>query len=509
MTATSKTATRTTLTLLPYQSEAVEKLYQGMVHKIPKLLRAPTRTGKSYALAVALRKAQDAGLFKDPSKMVNILVLTTKTVKTQTARVFAEAGVEGSMVCNYATLRSDLGGLFIDWIKNLQHGVLAEHPVWRTADKPEIIICDECQLVKNHLTLQAQLIQAAAEQGIYLIFASATPFVTLLDAKVLCIGLGLTDEHNWAQFADAHCARGSDIREASPKSSANLRDTLLKKDRLVEFTNIKYTHRVFNKCVKITVSPQKMEFYAKAYLDYLEECRKAERGTPQGIRARWVANNKFRQRAEDIRKEDIADYAVNILHKEERQILMGSNFLNTLRGYWTQLTKVHHIPPERIGYIVGGQPERQRQRNIDLFQKGELDFILLTLKAGGAGISLHHDRKGTRPRHCVLPPTWSPIELIQVLGRAHGPTSLSTTHQDVLWIKGTIEDYVADKVAQGFSCLGELVNKKETWVNLFDELSEEDAEKMNEEMYKQQIEVTEDGEELLFPAEAFENSSVE
>lgn len=497
--------------LLPYQIRAVEELYQGIITNTPKLLLAPTRTGKTYALAAALKKAQDAGYLKSAGKMTNILFLTTKSVKTQTVRVFSKWGITNFQVENYATLRASLGGLFITWKKGLEYGSLVEKPEWIVTERPDIIICDECQMVKNSTTLQAQIIRAAAEAGILIIFASATPFVTIADAEVLSIGLRVTDKFNWQEFSTAMCATGADVREASPKSAENLKNFFEKHNRIVRFKDIKYRHRVFNKCVLITFKSQaKWEYYLQTWNDYVEECRKLDKSTPEGVRKLWVLMQKQFMRAEDIRKEELADYGVGVLKEKNNQIIIGANYLGTLRGVWNHLVKVHKISPAKIGYIIGDQTEKERQQHIDRFQYGLYDFCLLTLKSGGAGISLHHENKKARPRYCIIPPCWSPIQLTQVLGRAHGPTSLSTTRQDVLWLKGTVEERVAEKVSKGISCLGELVNKKESWVDLFSNLTEEEASKVKALAEDEAVDKDkESGEEIIFSAEALEDNSVE
>lgn len=487
-------------TLLSYQVSSAEQLFQGIHTNTPKLLVAPTRCGKTYTIAAALRKAQEYGHLKSPNKMTNILFLTIKSVKRQSQRVLTAAGVKSIHVDNYASLGASLGALYIDWIKDFNKGEFTEYPVWREEDKPDVIICDECQLVKNPSSTQSRIIQAAAKSGILLIFVSATPFPTLAQAKALCLALRVCTESTWKQFITAFTCQGKTINEYSPQGSKNLINYLERLNLVVRFEGVVYPHKVFNKCVTIEFgSKEKRLFYEKAYEDYLEECRKNNKNTPDGIRARWVAMQKFRVRAEDARKEELGDYAYLIRTSKQRQVIVGSNFLETLRGVWHQLVKIHKVDPKRIGFVVGGQPELERQKFIDLFQAGKIDYILLTLKSGGAGISLHHEFKQALPRHCVLPPTWSPIELVQVLGRAHGPTSLSTTHQDVLWMKDTIEEDVAVKVALGFKCLAELVNKNATWVNLFNKLAEEDAEEAKEEYNKLQQDVDEEtGDNILF-----------
>lgn len=508
--ATTTTGNKTIFTLLPYQSEAEEQIFKGFTEGIPKMLIAEAGTGKTYALASAIRRAQDARMFKSSKGMVNVLFLSTKSAKTQSHRVLSEAGVQGIHVENYATLRSSLGELFIDWYKEFSYGTLAEKPVWREEDKPDIIVCDECQMLKNPATQQAHIIKAAAKADIPLIFASATPFVTIAEAKILCIGLKVCTEETWKHFASSFAVAGKRIDEISPQGVKNLINYLEKNDRIVRFKNVKWKHRSINHCVLIDFpTAARRKEYERAYDDYLEECRKNDKGTPEGIRAVWVANQKFRVKSENLRDDVLAQYGFDTWVKHDRQILLGSNFITTLRGIWEHLTKLG-VSPKEISYIVGGQNEKERQKQIDLFQAGKTQFCLLTLKSGGAGISLHHDRQKTKPRHCILPPTWSAIELVQVLGRGHRINSISTTHQDIIWYKNTIEEQVAEKVASRFSCLGEVVGRKESWVNIFNQISEEDASKLTEKITDEQTDRDgESGEELIFSAEALENSSVE
>jgi superfamily II DNA or RNA helicase len=114
-----------------------------------------------------------------------------------------------------------------------------------------------------------------------------------------------------------------------------------------------------------------------------------------------------------------------------------------------------------------------------------------------------------------LPPTWSAIELVQLLGRAHRINSRSTTHQDIIWYRDTIEEYVAEKVQRKMKSLKEIVSKRETWLDLFtpegllhvDDQTNGGAGKLAD----LKDEKTEEGDSVIdsLPVEAFENNEEE
>jgi hypothetical protein len=139
---------------------------------------------------------------------------------------------------------------------------------------------------------------------------------------------------------------------------------------------------------------------------------------------------------------------------------------------------------------LGMQSLEERQREIDKFQTGKTLYCIYTLKAGGVGLSLHHTdevfppeqrcrRKEsgyvfeedipkipTRPREVLVTPTWSPMELVQGVGRAPRLTSLSVTKQWLVFYKGTIEGRVAEIAGKGLRCLSKIVKHIEPWAGM-------------------------------------------
>jgi len=503
-------------TLFEFQQHPSDKLLDKIREGRSCLLIAPAGTGKTYAIASAIARAQQEGLIQNPDKMVNGLLLTPQSVRMQTARVLQQYGCQSFHVDSYSTLRSTLGQVFIDWQKGLEKGNLVETPTWRPEDKPELIVADECQNLKNSLAQQSEVVIAATKVKIPIIFASATPFTTIEEAKVVCLGLGVATEITWKEFSWAFCVAGKSPEDLSPKGVKNLTDFLEARGHIIRFENIKFAHRSINKCILIDfLNDAERAYHQQAYDDYLERLSKVDREAPGGMAEIWQTILQFRIRCEHIKAPRMSTRGYEVLKETGRQIIIASNFVETLVKARDNLVKVHGVNPAKISFIVGGQTAQDRQQNIDRFQSGKADFCFFTLKSGGVGVSLHHYKEGVgRPRHVILPPTWSAIELVQALGRAHRINSISTTHQEVIWYKDTIEEQVAKKVASKFSCLGEVVGRKESWVSLFDKLSEEAVKEDNEVeslLFDEPAKTNKDDEDFVddaaFAAEALANEN--
>jgi hypothetical protein len=137
-----------------------------------------------------------------------------------------------------------------------------------------------------------------------------------------------------------------------------------------------------------------------------------------------------------------------------------------MRKVYTELVKLG-LSKDKIAFIIGGQTPTKREAQRQLFQTGKADVMLFTMRSGGVGISLHHDTEQGRPRHIIIPPTWSAIDLVQALGRGHRITSISDTTQDVVWYKDTIEEKVCARVEAKLDCINASVGARENWVNVF------------------------------------------
>ena len=72
----------------------------------------------------------------------------------------------------------------------------------------------------------------------------------------------------------------------------------------------------------------------------------------------------------------------------------------------------------------------------------------------------------TRQRVTLVSTTYSPVELVQGLGRVPRLTSLSDSEQLVLCYRGTVEEGVAAVVSVKLTCLKPVVQQREDWEDI-------------------------------------------
>jgi superfamily II DNA or RNA helicase len=93
------------------------------------------------------------------------------------------------------------------------------------------------------------------------------------------------------------------------------------------------------------------------------------------------------------------------------------------------------------GAQVGVSGAAQRQEAIDRFQSNIEPYIVVNIKAGGVGTSLH-DPLGQVPRTALVCPTFSATDLRQALGRVRRAGGAHSV-QRIVFVAGTIEEGAA------------------------------------------------------------------
>jgi hypothetical protein len=114
------------------------------------------------------------------------------------------------------------------------------------------------------------------------------------------------------------------------------------------------------------------------------------------------------------------------------------------------------------------QKPQEREKERLRFQRQDSRALLFTFKAGGVGLSAHHESKypNAKPRRTLLTPVYSEKELIQALGRGPRITSASDTYQVMCFYKNTIEGHVAERVTMKLKCMKQVVRARESWEDL-------------------------------------------
>lgn len=136
----------------------------------------------------------------------------------------------------------------------------------------------------------------------------------------------------------------------------------------------------------------------------------------------------------DAFMEDLPDYG------DDSVVIftVSSQLANMLSARMTKAGHAH-------GLITGDQDAMERQHHMDNFQKGLTKYIIVTIAAGGTGITL------TRARVAVfLQRSWSMIENTQAEGRVHriGSQVHESVHIVDYVSKGTCEETVFEAVAE-------------------------------------------------------------
>ena len=489
MTATTKD--------IPFQKTAALELADKLLKERGALLQAGTGVGKTYITAQALKQVIPTLLKSEaPDTPFPVLWIGPAATMIQTQRVLKSYGIaQYVMTLSYSALTSPKtgGAMFYQTRTEVTYGQEQIVYDWRECMLPRLVVFDECQALKNEESTRTAIARGLPD-SVKRLFISATPYQRVCEARTVMVGVGMRSEYNVLPLSQGTApsvmrslATYGNTAAYSPKAMEKVKGVM--QPYTVNVKGIRFKHKAHTECVLINFQrSEERDAYNNAYNEYLEELFRLRGQTGHGIlAARLVAMQKFRQKAEEIRSPIVAGRAHNAI-QEGSQVIIASNFKNMLRGAWQALTKRSNYDPDRIGFVTGGQTAEQRQRHVDEFQAGKRDVMLLTMQAGGVGISLHHEQDEARPRHIILPPTWSAIDLIQCLGRSHRITSRSNTLQEVLWYRDTIEERVAAVVENKVKCINKAVSAKEQWASLFapnvdDDLGNVDADTDSEVDY--------------------------
>lgn len=145
---------------------------------------------------------------------------------------------------------------------------------------------------------------------------------------------------------------------------------------------------------------------------------------------------RAQQKIEILKIPTFVELANDFLHNEF-SVVIFVNFTQTLK------TLAEYLKTDSVVY--GEQTNEDRMRIIDNFQNNKTNIIILNIKAGGIGISLH-DIHGGHKRVSLISPPWSSIDLLQALGRIHRAGGKTKTLQRIIYTANTIEERIADKL---------------------------------------------------------------
>jgi SNF2 family DNA or RNA helicase len=140
-----------------------------------------------------------------------------------------------------------------------------------------------------------------------------------------------------------------------------------------------------------------------------------------------MPSNKISAFMDDLAGGDFGDSSIVVAAQSRQLIELLAN----------ELTKKDY----KFGMITGGQSVEERQQSIDDFQSGKTKLVLLTIAAGGVGLTLT-----AADTLVVLQSSWSSTQMKQLYARVHRIGS--EKHESVTVITYRTENTIEDKQAQ-------------------------------------------------------------
>src|SRR6185503_8131450 len=313
------------------QEETARNLFNEIWYNLKPgfLLNAQTGAGKTYILASVIKNLLHND-FIAKCRCISplpIVYITKTSVVEQTKVVlkdeFGLDTVHTVHVFNIETLRSQFGKLFIKEKVNVVNGTEVVEYEWNSNIVPCLIIWDECQILAREESIQSKIAQAVnrvKNKTVVQIFASATPFSRVYEARCFAVsthttfhlGMGeveLTDR-NWKQFSHQIAAPADPMTY----SEASIKRLVAKLDPyILRIKNIRPKHRAFNGVSKIYFqTDEERNEYETAWERYQKEKNRIEEEsekTGEGSYFQLLAQlTIMRKAAEKCRRYHLAEF---------------------------------------------------------------------------------------------------------------------------------------------------------------------------------------------------------
>lgn len=432
--------------LLEPQKAHVMKLMDSLYVNGVAVDASSTGTGKTYCASWVAKH------FNSP-----VVIIAPKVVIPSWNAVLSEFGIKSHVTINYEKLvRGNTEYLSFknnrdddpdDYLFNLP--------------KNALVILDECHKCKGWNSKNSDMLIALKRNNYKLLMLSATAATNPLEMK--SIGYATT-LHNLVSFRNfifdcgAYTGRfgGYQIDIASRKTieaMVNIHDKLFNQFKIASrmtidmFGKIFPDNRVLAECYDMGTNTAKIN---RVYEIMEQELAELEESSANYSEHVFAVMTRARRKVEILKVPAMVEM-IEDLYDEGISPVVFVNYTNTVEAIENQLNRNRKFDG-MISKIVGGQNDKVRQSDIADFQSDRKRICIVNIQAGGVGVSLH-DLNGKHPRHSILCPTWSAINMLQSLGRCARAEAKTAVVQKVLFASQTIEETICKRVKDKLSCL--------------------------------------------------------
>jgi superfamily II DNA or RNA helicase len=328
-----------------------------------------------------------------------------------------------------------------------------------------IIILDEVHRCKNNKTLHSKLLTSMRVLNNKIIMLSAT----LADKIELFKNFGYVmkfyDEPNNFSKWIKNLAKNNQKLDIAIALNKKLFPFYGGRMRIKDLGDMFPKNIITTKCYQMINADKIAEQYKIIEDSYKEIKEKAEKATykqnfilPKIIRAR---------QAIELLKVPTFIELIKENNMSGKSSVMFVNFNKTLRTIANEF-KTNCL-------IHGDQTIEERNKNIKDFQTNKQNIIIVNIKAGSVGLSLH-DLVGDYQRVSIISPTWSAQDFIQTLGRIHRAGAKTDAIQKVVFCEGTIEEFICDTLKYKLENLSKL-NDGDLDTYIIDGINNTDSDK--------------------------------
>ncbi len=322
-----------------------------------------------------------------------------------------------------------------------------------------MIIFDEVHKCGGQGTLQSRLLIDSANKDRKILMLSATAADSPLKMRGLGFILDLFDQntyHCWLNWAFKHGVVkgrfGLEFVKPFLFKSVFPQINLVKSHRIPQSLLLESFPAGQTIAESVVGDPKFLKEYKDALHIYIKRTKEQIKADCEG--SLLAAQLRARQASELAKIKPTIDMIEDLL-LEGKSVVVFLNFLDSLK-----IIK-EHFQKNNIEYrlsdgtltngkiplaeIIGGQNSAERQKAKDDFQEDKVRLILVTLQAGGTGISLH-DLNGNYPRASIISPSFNAVDLKQALGRIYRTGGKTPVVQKILFLQDTIEEAVCKKL---------------------------------------------------------------
>ena len=417
--------------LREFQIPIVGKLCAAIKAHGAALDGSDTGAGKTYA-AVAV--ARELGM--------KIAVVCPKAVISSWQKVITKHyGLKPEFILNYESVKTGKYKEIGCW-KPVSRTSNREYFQWNIA-KNTLIIFDESHRLKGHGTINSEIAIAAHKQGYKILCCSATNAINPIELKTVGLITGIYKGGKWTTFLREHgCEKGrfgwefNGDKDVLRKLHADLfleRGVRIRREDIKGFPDCDVLAEAYNIDEQSEKELKKIYEEMDKELAYLKAVCK---NTKEYKLNAMTIMLRARQQAELIKVPLFVEMAEDAI-ENGMSVAIFVNFSETVRALSKRLD---------TNCVVWGENKGdERDRNIADFQADKKRVIIINVKAGGAGLSLH-DLNGNYPRIALLSPTPSAVDLRQALGRVWREGGKTKALQKIVFVANTVEEEVCEKV---------------------------------------------------------------